>query len=294
MYIVIGAGGFLGSHIVKNIISATDEGCIAVVRDKNSVTETDRAKSFVCDVTKKEDIKSLSLYIKGFKQIKCVYLAAYHNIDKVEENADLAYNVNVEALENFLNAVNIESLFFSSTDAVYGEGGPDRRFKETDELNPVNIYGEQKILAEKLTLEYGGHVLRLPLLMGKSLSLHKKHFYDTLEERLIFGQKTEMFTDFVRSALDYGTTAGIIAKLCETPRKNLPKILNIGGDRGLSKYDIGIRLCEKLGADKNLVIPAESDNSGVFSAKRAEYALLDNGLLKNVLDINEICFDIFT
>lgn len=40
MYLVIGANGFLGSYVLKNILEKTDDSIMATARDIVKVTET--------------------------------------------------------------------------------------------------------------------------------------------------------------------------------------------------------------------------------------------------------------
>ena len=70
-------------------------------------------------------------------------------------------------------------------------------------------------------------------------------------------------------------------------------MLNVCGDRDLSKYDVGIRIADRLGVSRELIRPirmAESD--GVFKTKRAVSTLMDNALVKEILHLDTIDFQI--
>ena len=193
----------------------------------------------------------------------------------MKENPKLAWDINITSLSYFLNRVeNIKCLFYISTEMVYGEGDRNHLFKEEDALNPVNIYGKQKKVAEAIVTGYGYNVLRLPFMIGPSILSKKKHFYDYILETLEKHQPIEMFEDALKSALHFDTAAGVIVDLCENYMEDMPKIMNVAGDEVLSKYDIiPIKMC---------------NDDKIFAEKRAGCTLLDNQKIKKVLQLSEL------
>lgn len=90
--------------------------------------------------------------------------------------------------------------------------------------------------------------------------------------------------------LDFKTAADLSVRLSllEEP---LPSVINVCGDKDLSKYDIGLMLANKLGVSRQLVKPVKmSENDTVFKTKRAVSTLMDNALVKSVLGIKQIEF----
>ena len=59
MYIVIGANGFLGSYMLKNIIEKTNDHIIAVARNIDVVTEDVRITWISCDISDYKQVDSL-------------------------------------------------------------------------------------------------------------------------------------------------------------------------------------------------------------------------------------------
>ena len=159
-------------------------------------------------------------------------------------------------------------------------------------MNPVNIYGRNKAAAEAITIYSGRNVVRYPFLIAKSLSPNKKHFFDKIVDKLSNGEKVEMFEDSLRSSLDFDTAAELLIELCEK-KEAVPNIVNICGDDDLSKYDVGLMIAEKYGFDKKLVVPIsiESENS-FFKTPRANSTLMDNSLLKSILNLESIRIDL--
>lgn len=294
MYLVIGANGYVGSYVLKNILETTKDSVIATATNPLQVVTSGRVKWVQADVTKKESLLKLNKILLNEEPCKIVYLAAYHHPDKVEENPKLSWEINIIGLATFLNTIeNVQCFFYASTDSVYGESVDGHRYKEADVLSPVNLYGRHKVLAENLVITYGYNVIRYPFLIGPSLLQRKQHFFDTILSTVRNGNGMEMFVDSYRSSLDFNTAAKVLVNLMESYTIRTPQILNISGDYDLSKYDVATMMADKYALDKNLIIPVHTkDDKSIFVAKRSQSTLLDNTLVKKVLGIDSIRIDI--
>ena len=135
----------------------------------------------------------------------------------------------------------------------------------------------------------GFNVVRFPVLMGPSLLLGKKHFYDEIVETVKNGGTMEMFSDQMRSMIDFDTAAKVVVSLVEKDEAHQYPIVNISGDEPLSKYELGIRICKAQGLDESKIraISMDGDNK-IFTAKRAKSTLLDNSLVKKILGLSEL------
>ncbi len=289
MYIVVGANGFLGSYVVKALVSNTDDEIIATYHGKKETLYQPRVNWVNLDVTDKQSIRKLENLAENTAECRIFYLAACHNLDLVKREPDLARNINITALENFLEVFSDADCFwFSSTDCVYGENTEEfKAFKESDPTCPVSEYGRQKLEAEKIVTSYSFNVARLPFMIGASLLENKKHFYDNIVEKTIQGQDFTLADGLWRSALDYESVADILVKL--STLKNVPQTLNLCGDELLSKYDVGELIAKKhnLPMDHIIKVP-EEEIMKIFDEKRTSSTAMDNSLLKSVLGVSEI------
>ena len=294
MYCIIGANGFLGSYILKSILNKTKERIVACCRDISLVGDTLKDERITWKNLDICDFDAVNSFCNEYKNEdkKIVYLAAYHNPDLVEKNPRIAWNTNITALSSFLNAMeNVSVFYYPSSDSVYGNSIDGKVFKEDDKTNPVNTYGKQKALAEKIVNTYGYQVVRYPFLIGTSLLSSKKHFYDYIVENLRSGDGMDMFSDSYRSTISFRQAADYLVDLIEMGDKH--PIVNISSDKALSKYDVGIIIAGKLGLDKNLVRAIKvEDSEGIFVAKRASSTMMDNKLLKSIFKLGEINLEI--
>jgi hypothetical dTDP-4-dehydrorhamnose reductase len=294
MYCIIGANGFLGSYILKSILEKTDENIVACCRDISLVGDSLKDKRITWKSLDICDFEAVNSFCKKYidEDKKVVYLAAYHNPDLVEKNPRIAWNTNIIALSFFLNAMeNVSAFYYPSSDSVYGNSIDGKIFNEDDDTNPVNTYGKQKALAERIVTTYGYQVVRYPFLIGTSLLTSKKHFYDYIVENLKSKDGMDMFSDSYRSTISFKQAADYLVELIEMKDKH--PIVNISSDKALSKYEVGLIIANKLGLDESLVRPVKvEDSEGIFVAKRASSTIMNNKLLKSIFNLDEICLEI--
>ena len=214
MYIIIGANGFLGSYVLKTLVSNTDRRILATYHGKKESLFEGRVEWTKLDVTNEEDINNLAELAGDISDCSIFYFSACHNLDLVKREPEFARNINITALKKFLDTFkDAKNLYFSSTDCVYGENTEDIPcFKESDITSPVSEYGRQKLEAENLVTSYGFNVVRLPFMFGSSILENKKHFYDNIVEKTVQGEDFTLADGLWRSALDYGSVADILFK----------------------------------------------------------------------------------
>ncbi len=291
MYLIVGAG-FLGTYLIRYLSSHTEEPILAAVRDPAAAAPFPHTEYIRCDITDGEDVRRLTEACGGEK-LTVFYFAACHNVDYLFEHPLAAREVNIRALLRFLDTVpEIEKFFFASTDCVYGENAPGSfPFKETDACRPVNEYGRQKLEAEALVRGRGFTAVRFAYMLGPSL-LPKRHFYDAIAEKLAAGEPVEMIDGMVRSALSYETAASLLARLSFLPAAALPDTVNLCSDGEYTKYELGRRIAERVGAPETLVRPIPESEARFFKDRRASRLVMDNTRLKTLLGISEIRLEV--
>ncbi len=87
--------------------------------------------------------------MESIKPNVVIHTAALTNVDRCEEEMNLARRVNVEGTKNIVESCNFNDTFLAyiSTDYVFsGDGG---MYKETDKTKPINYYGLTKLEREK-------------------------------------------------------------------------------------------------------------------------------------------------
>ena len=132
MILVTGAKGQVGLEIIKQ-----------AKLGKLDLIGLDKA-SF--DIT---DIESIKANIKVHRPAVIINAAAYTAVDKAEQEASLAYEVNTIGPKNLAKICKESSivLIHISTDYVF-DGNKIEPYRESDTPNPINVYGETKLGGE--------------------------------------------------------------------------------------------------------------------------------------------------
>ena len=137
--LVTGKNGQLGRSI-QNLISNYDHHEFTFVgREELNLTSSE----------------SISRYLDAhFHFDVIINCAAYTAVDSAEDEVDVADQVNhlaVKQLAEFANSQNAK-LIHISTDYVF-DGKNESLYLESDNPNPINVYGKTKLLGENVVLE---------------------------------------------------------------------------------------------------------------------------------------------
>ncbi|MGI0149017.1 MAG: SDR family oxidoreductase, partial [Thermoplasmata archaeon] len=139
-----------GSGLVGGKVAALASEAFKVVGTYRGVAPTIGGVHFV--ELHKERVEDGIALVRKLKPAVVVDTAAMHNVDKCEEERDLAWQVNAGSTGALARvAIDVGARYlFVSTDFVFdGEKG---RYRESDVPRPVNYYGETKLAGEHAVL----------------------------------------------------------------------------------------------------------------------------------------------
>ena len=99
-----------------------------------------------CDITKSRDLHKI---LEKYKPKYIFNCAAYHDTILCEKNIKKSFQINAYSLEKLSQFANLYKckLIHFSTDYVF-DGKKSKPYIETDYPNPINIYGQSKLLGE--------------------------------------------------------------------------------------------------------------------------------------------------
>jgi dTDP-4-dehydrorhamnose reductase len=97
-----------------------------------------------------EDIDSLRELLHDLEPDMIVNASAYTQVDEAENNIELVYKVNFEAVSIMANYIHHNNglMVHYSTDYVF-DGNKLNAYVESDITNPINIYGKSKLAGEQ-------------------------------------------------------------------------------------------------------------------------------------------------
>lgn len=155
--LVTGGAGFIGSHLVDELVSLGIE--VRILDDFSSIGTwnisdyLERSQvSFV-----KGDVRNHDVVDDALREVDTVFhLAAMTSVPFSYEYPRQTFEVNVKGTKNLLEAClrnNVKRFFYVSSCAVYGEP----KYLPIDEghpLNPISPYAKSKLWAEKVCKEF--------------------------------------------------------------------------------------------------------------------------------------------
>ena len=160
--LVTGANGMLGQDLCPIL---EDEGYEVVETDIQNLDITD--SKTVNDVLQRENPDIV------------IHCAGYTNVDKAEEDEELARLINARGTENIAKAcAKIDAtLVYISTDYVFSGDG-NKPYKPEDKVNPLGVYGKTKWEGEEAVRKYcpKHYITRTSWLYG----IHGKNFVETM------------------------------------------------------------------------------------------------------------------
>ncbi|HET7626644.1 MAG TPA: SDR family oxidoreductase [Verrucomicrobiae bacterium] len=163
-----------------------------------------------------------------------IHCAALSQSPACQKNPALARKLNVEVTVLLAELAADIPFFFFSTDLVFD--GRKGNYVETDSVNPLSIYAETKVAAEKIVLANPKHtVIRTSLNAGIS-SGGDRGFNEQLRRTFEKNETLKLFTDEFRSPISAEITARAVWELAS---KKKPGIYHIAGSERLSRWEIG-------------------------------------------------------
>ena len=275
--LVIGGSGLVGGRLIE--LLTADVNNISATYFSNKIVHK-KCKTFQLDIM---DSHKVDKVIKMIQPDIVINAAAKRNTRYCEQNPDEAYKVNVVGTKNIVNAcktINAKLVFFSSDQVFDGTKG---KYSEEDELNPLNTYGKQKVMAEKIIKDNLDNWLIIRASHIYAWSPGSDNFISWVLEELQKGQKIQIVYDQYITPLHVEHFVDILIKLLENDKRG---IYHVGEGECLSKYEFVKRVKETFRFDESIIKPISSEalNQGTVRPKNN---CMDLSKIKNELDFSK-------
>jgi dihydroflavonol-4-reductase len=149
--VVTGANGFVGSHLVDNLLAkGWKVRCIVRKTSNLKWLKGKDVELYTCGLFDKDGLR------KAFKDSNYIFHVAGVVKSKSKEGY---YKGNVETTRNLLdvaleNASTLKRFLVVSSQTVTGPSTKNKPVNESSNCNPITTYGKSKLEEEKLTLSY--------------------------------------------------------------------------------------------------------------------------------------------
>ena len=162
-----------------------------------------------------------------------LHCAAVSTVAEAQANPGLARRVNVEATRLLAElAADVQFVFFS-TDLVFD--GRRGNYAETDVINPLHVYGENKAAAEEIVLKNPRHTVVRTSLNGGVSRAGTRGFNEQLRRSLQTAAGMKLFTDEFRCPLPAVESTRAVWDLADRKRAGL---FHVAGAEKLSRWQI--------------------------------------------------------
>lgn len=210
--------------------------------------------------------------------------AAYTAVDRAESEPDLAFSVNGEAPGVLAEEARRGGavLVHYSTDYVF-DGTANRPYVETDQTNPLNVYGQTKLAGERAIQAVGGRYLifRTTWIYGRRGHNFLRAIQRLARERDELRIVADQIGAPTWSRFLAQTSAHVVAVLARNRDRidevaGLYHLTNVGQTswHGFAEAIVAnMRECQALGAKRVLPIATEDYPT---PARRPKYSILDN------------------
>jgi dTDP-4-dehydrorhamnose reductase len=252
--LITGGSGLLGQYL--NIELAKQNPILTIYN--SNIGNCNEFNSIEADILNFDTIEKL---FEDFKPDVVIHTAAVTStIPDKSISSKYIFDLNVNATLNIARLCKKfnSKLLYTSTDLVYA-GYRGSMLTEDAKLIPVSIYAETKLMGEiKIQETFDNFIiLRTALLFGFGLNHSMNHFHKMYKD-LTNVKPVKLFIDQFRTPISLIEAARIISELIQLDIKS--EIINLGGPERISRYELGIRLCEIAGLDKNLLQQIKMDD----------------------------------
>ncbi|MCF7810267.1 SDR family oxidoreductase [bacterium] len=244
--LITGISGFIGGRLWNKLSSYQN---VYGTYHLHDVVPLHSERQFCIDLNNSDEIQTLILKLKP----RCIiHLAAIAGIKDCQQHVKLAWQINSNATLKIAQTAEAvgSRLIFISTDCVFN--GKSRSYREGDLVDPLSIYGQTKVSAEKniFTNCSDAVVVRINNTYGRPV-FGGSSFSEWIIERQVKGEPITVFTDQYRSFLDVITLANALVELIDHPFKGL---LHIGGANRLNRLTFAEILLNHLGRDTTGIV----------------------------------------
>ena len=191
-----------------------------------------------------------------------VWLCGTKDVKKCEEDAKMAYELNVLPIENLINSIKKNSLrtkvIFISSDYVFD--GIKGQYCDTDKCNPSTNYGLSKVNAENYLINSRIDFL---IIRTSAIMIYGEGFLGWIISNIKNNISTSLFSNTYFTP----TPIEILNKLILNKLENAnweEKILHLAGPR-ISRYKFGIEIANNIGSNVSVIQDIEADfNKSTF------------------------------
>ena len=262
---ITGASGQLGVAL-HHLMSGLEKYQVC----RTDTIRSEEAKVQDLDIT---DEAAVMEAVEAFRPDIIINCAAMTAVDLCESEQDKAYRINALGPKYLALAAGRcgAKLVHLSTDYVY-DGQKDKPYIESDETNPISVYGRTKLEGELFVLE---HCPRSFILRTAGVYGEGKNFVKTMLKLAEAGNPIRVVSDQVCSPTSALELAKVLLFLMETDSYG---IYHTTCEGSTSWYEFAVTIFRMAGKDVQVIAIPTSEYP--TPAKRPMYSVLEKKALR--------------
>lgn len=227
------------------------------------------------------DNEAVGVFFKSEQPAYLINCAAYTAVDKAESEKQLSDDINGTAVGILASACKQYGTKFIhiSTDYVFN-GNASTPLKETDEVDPVNVYGASKLLGEELALQNNPESIIIRT--SWVYSFYGKNFVKTMMRLMSEKENIGVVSDQVGAPTYAADLAEVIMQII-TSGKWQPGIYNYSNEGFISWFDFANEIKRLIGS--SCVVNPLTTEQFPTPAKRPKYSALDKTKIEQTFSI---------
>nr|WP_317632610.1 dTDP-4-dehydrorhamnose reductase [uncultured Flavobacterium sp.] len=230
------------------------------------------------DITNQKEVLE---YVGNSNFDAVVNCAAYTAVDKAESEEDAAYLINVKATAYLAEATALKNIPFIhiSTDYVFG-GWVSQPRKETDKVDPINVYGKTKLEGENKALNSNSKTIIIRT--SWVYSQFANNFVKTMLRLFKEKEEIQVVNDQIGSPTNALDLADAIAQILSKGEMEYG-IFNYSNEGNCSWFEFAMKIKELTNATTKIIpVPTTAFPT---AAKRPAFSLLDKTKIKTSYQI---------
>lgn len=239
--IIIGASGFIGASIYQEAKKQDIEVIGTATTDQYShLHEFDMLKDNIANFIENSNQNDIT---------HAIITASVSIMKKCLENPVRATAINITATKNLLDyfhANKIKTLFLSTEQVFDGTKG---YYKETDQANPLSMYGKQKLDIENYILEKMPEFLIYRLSETIGGTLFGRHIFKEFYNHHLENKTLQCISGLIISPTYVQDTAKYCLRGLE---EDLQGLYHMANPNKMSRYDLTRKFLDKIGSSAKI------------------------------------------
>ncbi len=299
--LVTGGAGFIGSHLIEELINK-EGGCTIIVVDdlstgkKENLPKDDRIKFIIGDVSRKEVIADI---FRNYQIDYIYHLAAIASVQDSLENPQMAHMVNFDStlllLEQARLCKSLKRFVYAGSAAVYGNE-PNVPCSEEGYCNPISPYGIDKYASERYIIAYF-NLFNIPVTVYRFFNIYGTRQNSSSPYSGVMSIFMNRFRDVKPQVTIYGNgdqtrdfvyVVDLVKVLSTMPMSDfgIGQVINIATGNEASLKDV-VAAFESITGKKASIIFAPQRSGDIVRSVGNNRKLLETGIINSFTSITE-------